>query len=56
MMLIHEGDNAKLMLGYQGKVGLVEQLFLTDRFKPAPPANWNPLAGTELHSSQIFMG
>jgi hypothetical protein len=44
------------MLGYQGKVGLVEQLFLTDRFKPVPPANWNPLAGTELHSSQIFMG
>jgi hypothetical protein len=44
------------MLGYQGKVGLVERLFLADRFKPAPPANWTRSAGTELHSSQIFMG
>lgn len=28
--------------GISGKVGLVERLYLADRFKLAPPANWNP--------------
>jgi hypothetical protein len=37
------------MLGYQGKVGLVEQLFLTDRFQACSsgklePARWHRVA------------
>jgi len=42
--------------GYQGKAGLVERLFLADRFKLAPPANWNPLCWDRVAQQPNFYG